>query len=93
VLLASCIDDVPSITTIINLMPQVGCGQVVEVPMVVLATRRVPPSLRSRDLMVASRLWRLLYFLLDIAACGLLSILVVLVALMVVVPLRVGSTS
>jgi hypothetical protein len=71
----------------------------VEVFVVALASCRVIPGLRSRDLLVASLLGRLLYFLLSVGTSGLLSVLVVLhapvvlVVLVVVVPSRVGSSS
>jgi hypothetical protein len=67
--------------------------------MVVVASRRVTADLRPCNLVVAQLTWRLLDFLVCVAACGLLGVLVfmaaqmVLVVLAVVVPSTVGSSS
>jgi hypothetical protein len=66
--------------------------------MVAVTSRRVTAGLRPCDLVVARLSWRLLDFLVSVAACGLLGVLVsvatpiVLVVVAVVVPSSVGST-
>jgi hypothetical protein len=92
----SCIDDVPSVMTLVDLLPKVGCGHVVEASTVALASRGVSLGLRSCNLLVASWSGRLLYFLLNVAASRLLGVLVAMVVLVVQVvvnPSRVGSAS
>jgi hypothetical protein len=67
--------------------------------MVVVASHRVTASLGPCDLMVARLSRRLLDFLVSVAVCRLLGMLVsmatpiVLVVVAVVVPSRVGSSS
>jgi hypothetical protein len=64
-----------------------------------MASRRVTAGLRPCDLLVARLSRRLLDFLVNMAACGLLGVLVsvatliILVVVAVVVPSRVGSSS
>jgi hypothetical protein len=67
--------------------------------MVTVASRRVATSLEPYDLMVVRLSWRLLDFLVRVAACRLLAVLVfvatliVSVVVAVIVPSRVGSSS
>jgi hypothetical protein len=69
-----------------------------KVSTVAVASRRVTVGLRPCDLVVARLPWRLLDFLVSVAACGLLGVLVsmgtptILVVVAVVVPSRVGSS-
>lgn len=92
----SCLNDITSITILVDLLPQVNYGHVLEVSLVALASPRVIPGLRSRDLLVALLSGRLLYFLLSVGTSRLLSVLVALdapVVLAVVIPSRVGYSS
>jgi hypothetical protein len=67
--------------------------------MVAVASRRVTAGLGPCDLMVARLSWRLLDFLVSVAACKLLGVLVsvatpiVLIVVAVVVPSRDGCSS
>jgi hypothetical protein len=91
-LAAPRVDDVPCITAVVDLLPEVNCRQVMEISTVAVASHRVASTLRSRIVAVAQWPWRLLYFMIAAPTCGLLSkltvpaALVVLVALAVVVP-------
>jgi hypothetical protein len=66
---------------------------------VAVASRGVTVGLGPCNLMVARLSWRLLDFLISVAACGLLgvllsvAILIVLVAVAAAIPSRVGSSS
>jgi hypothetical protein len=98
-LTTSRVNDVWSITTFIDFLPQVDYGQFTKISVVDLAPHRVTSDLRPRDLMVARLSWRLLDFLVYVVARGVLSMLVtvatpaILVMLVVVISLRVGSSS
>jgi hypothetical protein len=99
VLTKSRVDDVLSVIAFVDFLTWVDCRQIAKISTVAVASRIVITDVRPCDMVVARLTWRLLDFLVCVATCGLLGMLVsvatpiVLVVVAVVIPSRVGSSS
>jgi hypothetical protein len=88
-LMTSQVNDVSSITTFVDFLPVVDYGQFMKISAVALAPRRVTSSLRPGNLVVAQLSWRLLDFLVCMAARRVLGVLVIVATTVVLVVLAV----
>jgi hypothetical protein len=67
-------NDVSSVMTFVDFLPQDDCGQFMKISAVALAPRRVTSGLRPGHLVVARLSWRLLDFLVCMATRGVLDV-------------------